>query len=130
VEGKFILLDTGILIEYFRKTDKSKSVLYKLAVDAYQFKVSSITKYEILLGATANQMNFWEEFFTKVQVLSFNGESAVIASELYKDLKSKNRLIDMADIVFASIAVSNSIPLATLNLKHFSRIEGLEILTS
>jgi len=75
-------------------------------------------------------MNFWEEFFTKVQVLSFNGESAVIASELYKDLKSKNRLIDMADIVFASIAVSNSIPLATLNLKHFSRIEGLEILTS
>jgi predicted nucleic acid-binding protein len=128
MEGKTILLDTGILIEYFRKKDKSKSVLYKLSLDRYQFRVSSITQYEILLGATTNQMDFWQEFFTKVQVLPFNGESAFIASELYKELKSKNKLIDMADILIASIAIEKLIPLATLNLKHFSRIAGLEVL--
>jgi predicted nucleic acid-binding protein len=130
VERKAILLDTGILIEYFRKKDKSKSILYKLSLDSYLFKVSSITKYEILLGATKDQMSFWEEFFSKVQILSFNGVAATTASELYKDLKSKNKLIDIADLLIASIAITESIPLVTLNLKHFSRISELQILPS
>lgn len=128
MEEKHILLDTGILIEYFRNKEKSKSFLYRLSLNDFKFKVSSITQYEILLGASKEQMNFWKEFFDRVEVLSFKADTAVVASEIYKELKSKNKLIDIADILIASVAVSNAIPLATLNLKHFSRIPKLDIL--
>ena len=36
-------------------------------------------------------------------------------------------MIDLADILIAATSLSNDIPIATLNLKHFGRIKGLEI---
>jgi len=128
VAEKSILLDTGILIEYFRNKEKSKSFLYRLSLKDFDFKVSSISQYEVLLGASKEQMNFWKEFFDRVEVLSFTSDSAVVASGIYKELKFKNKLIDIADILIASVAVSNAIPLATLNFKHLTRIGALDIL--
>jgi len=128
MEKEIILLDTGILIEYFRKKDKSKSILYQLSQGHYEFKVASISQYEVLLGSNESQMGFWEDFFKQVQILAFDKVSAVTASEIYKQLKSENKLIDIADILIGSIAMTNQIALATLNRKHFYRISKLELL--
>jgi predicted nucleic acid-binding protein len=128
VENKVILLDTGILIDFFRKKDKSKSVLFQLSQNSINFQVSAITEYEILLGATDSQMGFWKSFFDRVKVLSFDEESAIIAAQIYKQLKSQNKLIAIADILIASTALKNHAPLATLNKKHFSRINMLDLL--
>lgn len=128
MEKEIILLDTGILIEYFRRKDKEKAILYQLSLDNYEFKVASITQYEVLLGSNDSQISFWQEFFGRVKVLPFDEQSAITASEIYKQLKVKNKLIDIADILIASIAMTNQIPLATLNNKHFKRISKLELL--
>lgn len=45
-----IVLDTSILIEYFRKSQKENSVFYKIAQTESYFAISSITKYEIDVG--------------------------------------------------------------------------------
>jgi predicted nucleic acid-binding protein len=37
-------------------------------------------------------------------------------------------MIDLADILIGAIAVTYYIPIATLNIKHFDRIKGLEII--
>lgn len=129
MERSVVLLDTGILIEFFRKKEKEKSILYQLSLDSYEFRVSTITQYEILLGANESQIEFWNSFFERIQSLSFDKNSAIAASEIYKQLKAKNELIDMADILIGAIAMSNHISLATLNRKHFSRIKGLELLS-
>jgi len=42
-------------------------------------------------------------------------------------LKAKNKLIDAPDILIAGTAMRNNLPLATLNRKHFERINGLEM---
>jgi predicted nucleic acid-binding protein len=47
---KIILLDTSILIEHFRKKDKSKTTLYKLSEKNYRFSISTVTYYEIFIG--------------------------------------------------------------------------------
>lgn len=121
-------MDTGILIDFFRKKNKSKSFLYQLSLKNPELKVSTITQYEILLGANDSQWDFWESFFDRVQILPFDEESAIIAAQIYKQLKSQNKLIAIADILIASIALNNQFPLATLNKKHFSRINTLELL--
>jgi PIN domain nuclease of toxin-antitoxin system len=44
---QLILLDTSILIDYYRKSDKSNSVWIALIGQEYEFAVSAISKYEI-----------------------------------------------------------------------------------
>ncbi|MCF0074640.1 type II toxin-antitoxin system VapC family toxin [Dyadobacter sp. CY261] len=43
-------------------------------------------------------------------------------------LKKRGKLIGMADVFIAATAVHHGLPLATLNIKHFERIETLELL--
>ena len=51
MEGKIILLDTGILIDYFRKTNKQNSIFHKLVAQYFVFGISVITHFEILRGS-------------------------------------------------------------------------------
>ena len=127
MESKVILLDTGILIEFFRKKNKAKSILYQLSLQPFEFKVAAISYYEILLGSNDSQKDFWGQFFDRIQVLPFDSVAAGIAAEIYQQLKSENQLIDIADILIGSIAISNQISLATLNSKHFIRINKLKL---
>lgn len=45
--NQVILVDTSILIDYYRKTDKANSVWITLVRQEYSFAISAITKYEI-----------------------------------------------------------------------------------
>jgi len=42
-----ILLDTSILIDFYRKKDKSKTVLFQLEKDHHQLAISVLTQFEI-----------------------------------------------------------------------------------
>jgi len=58
---KLVLLDTSILIEFFRKTEKINSRLYQLFDVFDAFGISVITEYEIFIGATSiTQKNYWK----------------------------------------------------------------------
>ena len=50
------------------------------------------------------------------------------AVKIFKQLKHENKLIEIPDILIGSTAIVNKIKLATLNRKHFERIEGLDII--
>ncbi|MBI2416747.1 MAG: type II toxin-antitoxin system VapC family toxin [Ignavibacteriales bacterium] len=47
---------------------------------------------------------------------------------IYKHLRGKNMLIDLADIFIAATCLANNLEIVTLNRKHFKRIDGLRIL--
>lgn len=56
--NKIIMVDTSILVDYYRKTDKTNSVWVALVRQEYKFVISAITKYEIYSGATHSQLDF------------------------------------------------------------------------
>ena len=126
--NKIVLADTSILIDYFRKTDKARSKLIEFIDSNYDFCISTASEYEIYSGATGNQNEYWEDFLQRVAVLPFDQASARIAVDINNNLKLKSKQIDTADLFIAAIAISNDLPFATLNKKHFDRIEGLEII--
>jgi predicted nucleic acid-binding protein len=123
-----VLADTSILIDFFRKTDKSNSHLISLVRQDYTFCISAITEYEIYTGATGSQYHYWQEFLRKTQVLAFDKDVVKVAVEVNKALKRKRKQIDIADLFIAATAIEKNMPLATLNKKHFERIENLHIL--
>lgn len=69
---KIVLVDTSILIDLFRKTDKSNSKLLALLKQGYSFQISAITEYEIYSGATPIQLDFWNNLLQKIDVLAFD----------------------------------------------------------
>ena len=126
--GKVVLADTSVLIDFFRKSDKANSFLIGLVKQDYSFCISAITEFEIYTGATDNQLDYWNEFLKKTQVLSFDKNVVKVAVELNRTLKRRRKQIEMADLFIAATAIESKLPLATLNKKHFERIDQLELI--
>ena len=125
---KIVLADTSVLIDLFRKTDKSKAALVALVRKGYVYCISAVTEYEISTGATLSQVVFWEDFLHKTDVLPFDKNAPKAAVSLTKELKRKRKLIDVPDLFIAATAIVHNLPIATLNKKHFERIDGLQII--
>lgn len=128
MESEIICLDTSILIDYYRKTDKQNSFFFQLTQNYCLFAVSVITEYEIMIGSSQSQDSFWFSFFDKVTILPFTREANKTAVEIYRQLKSENKFIEIADILIAATALANHLKLATLNKNHFERIQRMELL--
>jgi tRNA(fMet)-specific endonuclease VapC len=123
-----ILLDSSILIELFRKKDKTKTLFYQLAKTSDDLCISSITYYEIGIGNRKLHTEYWESLCENLRVIPFDKACSNSAVAIYLELLKANNMIDLADILIGATAVSHSIPIATLNVKHFDRIAGLEII--
>jgi tRNA(fMet)-specific endonuclease VapC len=122
---KIVLADTSILIDYFRKTDKSNSTWVKLVRQEYNICISVVTEFEIYSGATQGQLNFWNDVLQSTKVLAFDHAVVKKAVAINTSLKRKRKQIDLADLFIAATAVSNNLPFTTLNRKHFDRIDEL-----
>lgn len=119
MESNLILIDTSILIDFFRKTDKENATLVKLTKQGYTYSISSITDYEIYTGAALGQIDFWTTFLNKIEVLPFTKETSAIAVTISQELKRKRKQISIPDLFIAATAKQNNLAIATLNKKDF-----------
>ncbi len=128
MENEIVCLDTSILIDLYRKKAKEKSAFFQLTGKFSLFATSVITEYEIMVGATSEQIPFWNDFFSRVTVLPFDKRANQEAISIYKQLKQTSKLIELPDLFIGATAVANKLKIATLNKKHFERIPGLELI--
>ena len=94
----------------------------------YDFAISAISHYEIYPGTTTLQIPFWHGLLQQTTVLAFNQNVAQIAVDINNELKKKRKQIEMADLFIAATAITYDLPIATLNKKHFERIDSLSII--
>jgi tRNA(fMet)-specific endonuclease VapC len=125
---KKIMIDTSVLIEYFRKSDKNKTTLLQLSLEFDHIYISSITEFEIYNGATPSQFEFWNELISKLTILDFDSRAARAAAKIVNNLKKKRKSIDKPDLFIASTALVNKLTIATLNKKDFEVIESLNVI--
>ncbi|MCF2488189.1 type II toxin-antitoxin system VapC family toxin [Dyadobacter sp. CY347] len=126
---KILMIDTCVLIDYFRKKDKSNSKLVQIADRFEQIAISSITEFEIYTGATPDQRSFRKSMLFEVLVISFDSSAAHYAAEIQQDLKRRRYAIDKADLFIAATAIANDTLFYTLNRKHFDKISELDLLS-
>jgi tRNA(fMet)-specific endonuclease VapC len=127
MESTGLVIDTGIFIDYLRKTEKSKTILASLPNDSSLF-VSAVTVYELMMGATNEQKKKdVETLLEGISVLPFDEEVSVKAAEIYHNLRRRNLMIEFRDIFIAATALIFQLPIKTLNKDHFQRIETLEL---
>jgi len=123
-----ILLDSSILIELFRKKEKKDTMFFTLSQIYSDLCISSISHYEIGVGNRKSHEDYWNSLCENLTVIPFDKACSNSAVAIYLDLLKANKMIDLADILIGATAVTYNIPIATLNVKHFNRIQGLEII--
>lgn len=119
-----ILVDSSIIIEFFRRQNKEKSFLYQLLQQNENLFISVLTIYELLCGAKSAKLRTdTEQLLDLFTFLDFSAREAVKAAELYRTLKAKNQIISILDILIAATAICFSLKIATLNVNHFQRFD-------
>ena len=125
------ILDSDILI-YFLKGEKDiiEKIISMPKDDLY---ITIINYTELLYGIyNSNKIAQNREkilpFLDNFKILQFGKNSSEVFAKLKAKLKKQGNIIADMDLMIASIAISNKATLFTNNLKHFKRIEQLEIL--
>ncbi len=122
------MIDTSIIIDYLRKKKKQYTKFYRI-VDVYRLYISSVTVFELLAGAKDEQKRRdIDNIIDYLEVLPFTRETAEEAGKIILSLKKNNKIIEAKDLFIAATALSNRLPVMTLNVKHFDRIPGLELI--
>lgn len=125
---KKLMVDTSILIDFFRKTDKNNARLVTHFRNYGQLYISSITEFEVLNGAKQLHLEFWNGMLPRFTVLDFDSKAARQAAAITEELKSKRKTIDKPDL-FTATAVANGLHFDTLNIRHFTHIGKLLMVT-
>ncbi len=106
-----MLVDTSILIDYFRRTDITNPHLVGLVQQGYEYRLSAVTEYEIYRGALLGQISFWNTLLLRIQVLPFDKQRAQVAVAIDAELKRKRKQIAVPDLFIAATALTNDLPL-------------------
>lgn len=120
-----LVVDTSLIIDFLRRKDKAKSLLYQLAEE--DLSVSIITHTELYAGKSVWENNEAKEIIEKVlsgmTVISLNEKISQKAGYVksYTD-------ISLIDAIIAATALVSNMAVVSLNIKDFEKVKGLKIL--
>lgn len=121
-----ILIDTSVAIDFLRRKDREKTVLYTLVKDKYQLYVSIITHTELYAGKSVWEKKEAREdlqkLFSGIHILPLQEEISKKAGEI----KSYYN-INLLDAIIAASALTHKLHVATLNVKDFKKVKGLKL---
>ena len=125
------LLDTDVLIEFFRKNPGVVTRVAAYLSDHDRLSISIITYYEVLRGlrhaGITAQLQAFEDFTADSEMLLLDLTAVRKAADVYAALRKQGQLINEGDILIAGIALVNNCVLVTNNTAHFSRVPELQI---
>jgi len=126
------LIDSDILIYFLKGKQEVVEKLSQIPID--DLYISRINYTELMYGAynssKINQnLKVIEPFLESFTVLEFTKASSLIFAKEKARLKKSGNIIADMDLMIASIAIENDCTLISNNMKHFERIQNLELET-
>ena len=120
--SKEILLDTDVLVDFFRGYEKAVAFVN---AHAHRIILSSIVIAELYAGVKGDaERTALENFVSLFRVVPVSVEIAR-AGGLYKRDYSKSHGVGLADAILAATAEMENAELKTLNTKHYPMLKGL-----
>ena len=125
-----VFLDSDVLINFLRKDPKTINLFERLRSEEEDLSITSVNSFELLKGVSkSSNMDRSKvmEFLSSFEIYNFEFESSKEAALIFEDLKSKGEMIELPDIMIASIVIANNGKIITGNINHFKRIKNLEV---
>lgn len=124
------LVDTDIWSEIFK--GKNATVLARAATYLTQhgrYTLSAVTVFEVVQGLQRmgrhTLIDGFREMLGDMEVLELDQAAADLAAVIYGELQRTGQGIDVGDAQNAAIALRHRLCVATGNVRHYSRIQGL-----
>jgi len=127
---KKYLIDSDILIYFLKGKQEVIEKLSQIPID--DLYISRINYTELIYGAynssKINQnLKVIEPFLESFKILEFTQASSLIFAKEKARLKKNGNIIADMDLMIASIAIENDCTLISNNIKHFDRVQNLEL---
>jgi len=126
---KKVLLDTSVIIDFIRRKDKENTLLFSLSKKGYKLHISILTHTELYSGKSVwrsiEAEQDLEKLFYGMHILPLETEISKKAGEI----RAKNNTT-IIDAIISATAINHGLSLATLNLKDFEDIKGLNLLNN
>lgn len=120
--AKPILLDTDILIDFFRGHDKAVAFVN---TNSSRIILSAIVVAELYAGIKGEaEQTVIEKFISLFKVIPVTSEIAKIGGLFRRDY-GRSHGLGLADAIIAATCEVESAELKTLNIKHYPMINGL-----
>ncbi len=127
------LFDTDAISDLLRPRPTLGFVRWLATLDRVDQLTSAVVVGELYKGAFRSQdreihlTNIEERVLPSLTVLPYDVGTARVFGEIRADLETRGAILPDADLQIAATAIHHGLSLVTGNLRHFSRIPGLEI---
>ena len=127
---KKYLIDSDILIYFLKGKQEVVERLSQIPID--DLYISRINYTELIYGAynsakIEKNLKVIEPFLDSFKVLEFTQKSSLIFAKEKARLKKNGNIIADMDLMIASIAIENDCTLISNNIKHFERVQNLDL---
>ncbi len=127
--SKFIL-DTDTCIYWLKGNENIERNIIRNGIE--NIFITVITECELFYGAFKSvkkekNIAVAEELKKKIRTLHTREGVSYLYGKIKSELEVRGQMLDDADLLIGSIALSNNATLVTNNTEHFKRIRGLKI---
>lgn len=127
MENATVVVDTDLLVDFLRRSEPGTSVVRGFIAQD-RLVITAVSVYELRAGSPLDpQMDQRVAAVLERNVVPADKEAAMAAGAIEHDLRARGERIGFADSLIAGICISNDLPLATRNTRHFERVRGLEL---
>jgi predicted nucleic acid-binding protein len=120
-----VIFDTSVIIDASRRKKYAMDL-----IETYSGKeliaTTIITKYEMLRGATKQNIGFISELLQRFIIFDFGEDAVDETIKAYQSLSEKVKMINELDLIIAGIAAANNETLITKD-KDFLNFESNKI---
>lgn len=124
-------LDTDILSYFFKGDPVVRNKISECIKNGEPLCLTAINVYEVLKGfryhGNQKKETEFKEFLNLINVYTISDDSITNAADIYADLRKNGITIGDADILIASIVISNDAVLVSNNIKHYEHIKKLNL---
>ena len=129
-----IFIDSDCIIDFLNGKETARKIIENYKVE--ELGTSQINVFEIFFGIfkrkkiNENELISADNFFNSLTIFSFDQKCGKISARILSTLIKEGNIIDQNDCFIGSIMIKNGISsIISNNKKHFSRINGIKVIT-
>lgn len=119
------LLDTSVAVDYLRGHPGAITLLEGL-VAADEIYASELTRFELLAGVRARELDALESFCSALRWIPVDEGVTRIAGEFARGFRAAHSGIDDVDYLIAATSIQYRLALLTTNVRHYPMLTGIQ----
>ena len=125
-----VVLDTDLLIAFLRGDGRASGFVEEVWSRGDEPVTTVVNLYELYSGALLRgerHVRAVRELEQLLPVLVLDARAARLAAEVGTGLRRRGEMVEIRDLLIASIALVTGCSVATCNVRHFRRVEALAV---